>query len=132
MSDRERWIVYPLLFLAIGMSWHDKIAPNKRVLTHDLVVVNDEGQPVVRIRATPDGDGAVQVMRKDREFELTLGHENTVSSLFIETNSRNGIRRRAVLGDLSPLTPDRAFRRLLKMFDLEPSDPTAQEPRNSK
>lgn len=69
MSDRERWIVYPLLFMALGMSWHDKIAPNHRVLTHDLIVVNDDERPAFRVKATPKGDAVVHWYRGDREIE---------------------------------------------------------------
>jgi hypothetical protein len=71
VSDRERWIVYPLLTLAIGMSWHDKVMPTKRVLTHELIVVNDENQAVARIQATPNGDGALRLRRGGRDVDPT-------------------------------------------------------------
>ena len=68
MSDRERWIVYPLLFLAIGMSLRDKTMPTKRVLTQKLVVLNDNDAPVVEIDATAEGNGAIRARRGDRTF----------------------------------------------------------------
>jgi hypothetical protein len=54
MSDRERWIVYPLLFLALGLSWHDKVLPSKEVKTHRIVIVNDDEKGVVQIDGAND------------------------------------------------------------------------------
>jgi hypothetical protein len=54
MSDRERWIVYPLLFLSLGVSLHDKMLPSKEVKTHRVVVVNDDEKDVVQIDGTND------------------------------------------------------------------------------
>ena len=68
MSDRERWIVYPLLFLAIGMSLRDKTLPTKRVFTEKLVVFNGKDESVVEIGATADGNGAIRARRGDRTF----------------------------------------------------------------
>ncbi len=47
MSERERWIVYPLLFLALGAALRDKLA--KRTLSDQLIcktllVVDEQGQ----------------------------------------------------------------------------------------
>jgi hypothetical protein len=49
MSDRERWIVYPLLFLSLGVSLHDKFLPSKDVKTHRLVLFNDDEKEVLQI-----------------------------------------------------------------------------------
>ena len=68
MSDRERWIVYPLLFLAIGMSLRDKTLPTKHVVTQKLVVLNENDMPVVEIGATAGGNGAIKARRGDRTF----------------------------------------------------------------
>ena len=68
MSDRERWIVYPLLFLAIGMSLRDKTLPTKRLVTQKLVVLNDNDASVVEIGATAEGNGAIRARRGDRTF----------------------------------------------------------------
>jgi hypothetical protein len=68
MSDRERWIVYPLLFLAIGMSLRDKTLPTKRVVTQKIVVLNDNDASVVEIGATAEGTGAIRARRGNRTF----------------------------------------------------------------
>ena len=52
MSERERWIVYPLLFLALGASLRDKLAKQTRsqqIVCEELYVVNNQGRPVARL-----------------------------------------------------------------------------------
>src|SRR4051812_8581888 len=36
MSDRERWIVYPLLFLSLGASLRSKVAPVDQIEAHNI------------------------------------------------------------------------------------------------
>jgi hypothetical protein len=137
MSDRERWIVYPLLFLAIGMSLREKIPPTKRVVTKKFVVVDDNDLPVVEIGATDDGRGRIQMRqgalvvvnghdvpvaemsataegsgeirlnRGDRGISLVLGHERNESGLYVDSPVIKGSSRQSVLGDLSKLSPSR-------------------------
>jgi hypothetical protein len=50
MSDRERWIVYPLLFLALGVSLRDKLTQVVRceeLICKQLIVVDRENRPVL-------------------------------------------------------------------------------------
>ncbi len=52
MSERERWIVYPLLFLALGASLRDKLAKQTRsqqIVCEELFVVNNQGRPVAKL-----------------------------------------------------------------------------------
>lgn len=47
MNDRERWIVYPLLFLALGAALRDKIAKQtraKQIACETLYLVDSEGR----------------------------------------------------------------------------------------
>jgi len=52
MTERERWIVYPLLFLALGAALRDKLSEHTKTKTiecQELIVYGDEGadqQPV--------------------------------------------------------------------------------------
>jgi len=44
MSERERWIVYPLLFLALGASLRDKLFDqmmSRRIVCQELIVTED-------------------------------------------------------------------------------------------
>ncbi len=54
MSDRERWIVYPLLFLSLGLSLRDKMLPSREIKTHRVILVNDEEKDVVHIDGADD------------------------------------------------------------------------------
>ena len=61
MSERERWIVYPLLFLALGAALRDKLfdrttsksITSKSIVCQELTVVEEEptGQQPVRVLA---------------------------------------------------------------------------------
>lgn len=45
MSERERWIVYPLLFLALGAALRDKlfnITTSKSIVCQELTVIDEE------------------------------------------------------------------------------------------
>ncbi|CAN0338577.1 unnamed protein product, partial [Ectocarpus sp. 4 AP-2014] len=45
LNDRERWIVYPLLFLALGAALRDKIAKQtraKQIVCETLYLVDSE------------------------------------------------------------------------------------------
>jgi hypothetical protein len=46
MSERERWIVYPLLFLALGAGLRDKLIDrtlSKSIVCQELIVYGDDG-----------------------------------------------------------------------------------------
>jgi len=53
MSERERWIIYPLLFLALGAALRDKLLKQtiadriicENMFCQSLSVVNDQGRP---------------------------------------------------------------------------------------
>lgn len=49
MTERERWIVYPLLFLALGAALRDKLAKQtraKQIVCEQLYVVDPQGRPI--------------------------------------------------------------------------------------
>jgi hypothetical protein len=57
MTDRERWTVYPLLFLTLGIAVKDRIADT--VHCSRLVVRDRQGVEQVVIGATPAGSALV-------------------------------------------------------------------------
>lgn len=70
MTSRERWTVYPLLFLALGMASVDKLGtPSetsfRAVSCQQLVVRNVNGQPLVQLGASDEGDGVVEILRPE-------------------------------------------------------------------
>ncbi|QDU87093.1 hypothetical protein Pla175_04480 [Pirellulimonas nuda] len=71
MTDRERWIIYPLLFLALGAALRDKLA--KRTLSDQLVcktllVVDEKG----RVLSQLEGD-SLRIGSKSGEGEIRVG-----------------------------------------------------------
>jgi hypothetical protein len=77
MSERERWIVYPMLFLAVMLAAVDKIVPRgktrfdevvckqlraQEILCTEMRTVSSNGQStLVRLGTTPFGGGEVHV-----------------------------------------------------------------------
>jgi hypothetical protein len=65
MNERERWIVYPLLFLALGAALRDKLSEQtktKRIECQELIVFGEEGAgrqpvPLVQIGAMQRSSG---------------------------------------------------------------------------
>jgi hypothetical protein len=58
MNDRERWTVYPLLFLTLGIAVKDKIVrltDADTVNCQRLIVHDRQNRPQVIIASTPDG-----------------------------------------------------------------------------
>ena len=104
MSERERWIVYPLLFLTLGLVLRDKLGMAKQVQAHrvvceKLIVLNDDGVPQVVLESTKAG-GVVRAINANHTMDLVLGHEDRASSLFREAATNHGTATWALLGDL--------------------------------
>lgn len=70
MTNRERWTVYPLLFLAIGLAVRAGIAPREpfetlrgvrldadQIICRELVVTGINGVPIVQVGRVRDGGG---------------------------------------------------------------------------
>ena len=66
MNERERWVVYPLLFLALGASLRDKLfdqTTTKSIVCQELTVVDQE----------PVGNKPVRVLAKIGRADSTNG-----------------------------------------------------------
>jgi hypothetical protein len=81
MNERERWIVYPLLFLALGVALRDKLVDRttaKSIVCQELSIVDEEstGQQPQRILARigrtkpkPGGKSSA-LMQMNGDFEI--------------------------------------------------------------
>src|SRR5215213_6910525 len=67
MTERERWIVYPLLFLALGAALRDKLVDRtmtKSIVCQELLIVDEESnghhgqRTLARIGGTTPKSGA--------------------------------------------------------------------------
>ena len=124
MSERERWIVYPLLFLTLGIALRDKFGVAKEVRAHriiceELVVLNEDAGPQVVLDSTKAG-GLVRAINADHTMQLVLGHEDRASSVFCESATNDGTATRALFGDLRRITPQRPPQRLGEWPLLDP------------
>jgi hypothetical protein len=56
MTDRERWTVYPLLFLALGVGLRSsgKFGPTKEIACHRLLIQGPDGNARIDLRAASE------------------------------------------------------------------------------
>jgi hypothetical protein len=120
MSDRERWIVYPLLLLAIGLALRNGVeTPDEGhgaevdvVRCKALEVMGPEGKPTVTITTSDKGDGmvetgnangklqsrlsanpsggALQLLDSEDQIYAMVGHEGQRVGLFVG-NAESGL-----------------------------------------
>jgi hypothetical protein len=101
MTTRERWMVYPLLFLTLGITLRDKVAPpsprfmrpgvnalNVRCVhleCQDLSVIDPNGENRVRIGSTPNQAGQIEIYGSDQKMVMVAGADNTGRSGRLQT-----------------------------------------------
>ena len=99
MSIRERWIVYPLLFLAILMGTRDALVPSSRQSFHsvecqELVVRNINGEPLVTLGESGDQSGMIVVFGPTATtrnlIQAASANGNTASRPLIELSGDPG------------------------------------------
>jgi hypothetical protein len=78
MTDRERWTIYPLLFLTLGIAVKDRIVDTVQCGT--LVVRDRQGHQQVIIEATPAG-GIIRADAGKSQIGLLLGHTDRLAGL---------------------------------------------------
>lgn len=91
MTDRERWIVYPLLFLALGAGVKDKILDRtdiETVVCENLVVHDHDGKQQVVISSSPVG-GQVVTLGSKNAVGVLVGHTEKLAGLmFVDGRGR--------------------------------------------
>ena len=100
MSNRERWTVYPLLFLTLGIALKDKITKRTdtdTVICKNLVVTDRQGAQQVIVSSNPAG-GIVQA--HGRQTNVLLGHTDQIAGLWYIDVKGN----RMVVGNAIPAT----------------------------
>lgn len=69
MTDRERWTVYPLLFLALALTLRDRIFPPgpSSLVARELTIVDEQDRPSILMRgAGQDGSSPTIEIRNSR------------------------------------------------------------------
>jgi hypothetical protein len=95
MSSRERWTVYPLLFLTLGIALKDKVTRSvdtDQLVCHRLFVTDQFGNSQVVLGATPQG-GLATMEGARHGVDVSVGHfSNQVSGLLITDANRKPIQ----------------------------------------
>jgi hypothetical protein len=76
MTSRERWTVYPLLFLALGMGLRNRqmdVMHYKAIQCEELEVIDKQGNPVAVLGTTPKQDAMLQFMDQQRRITAIVG-----------------------------------------------------------
>lgn len=76
MSSRERWTIYPLLLLAIGMGIKTRVsgienAPS--ISCNSLTINGEDGKPVVRVHANTARQGQIEFYSPQGQLMLVAG-----------------------------------------------------------
>lgn len=89
MTDRERWTVYPLLFMALGITVKDKIVKLvdvDNIRCSKLVVTDRGGKDRVVIASNPAG-GIVQLHGDKNVRNIVLGYaDNLAGLIFVDAH----------------------------------------------
>jgi hypothetical protein len=87
MTSRERWTVYPLLFLALGLAMRAIAVPqieldaarvdsleSTRLVCKEIVIENDDGTILVHMgRVVKGGGGRIEIKDKDGVDAIAVG-----------------------------------------------------------
>ncbi len=103
MSDRERWIVYPLLFLALGAALRDKLFPvddfDRAIRCRELDVVGDDGQTRIRLGAAPNRTGQIQVIGPQGRPLVLIGADEAARTGMVELQNQSGAKQIVLAAD---------------------------------
>ena len=90
MTSRERWTVYPLLFLTLGITLKDKVTKEittERVNCRSMYVTDREGKLQISLTSTPAG-GLLRVPTPGGPLWM-LGNTGSLSGLmFVDTRGK--------------------------------------------
>ena len=75
MTSRERWTVYPLLFLSLGIGLRNRVAgiETSSVQCESLTIANSAGKPVARLHAVAPNRGQLEFCDPDGKILLAAG-----------------------------------------------------------
>ncbi len=94
MSNRERWIVYPLLFFSILLAARDDIVPAEKsefdsVVCRRLFVESPDGRTLILLAAEHDA-GSIRIVGPAEAPLLQLGHDGALQASGLTALSRMG------------------------------------------
>jgi hypothetical protein len=82
MSERERWIVYPLLFLALGVALRDELFDqtwSRHVVCEQLTLIDGESSPLAPLQTIGSlGRHGLQTVRAGGQLNVDVVRAGTV------------------------------------------------------
>jgi hypothetical protein len=126
MTDRERWIVYPLLFLALGAGVKDKVLHQtdiEMVVCEKLVVHDPNGQQQIVISSTPVG-GRIAILGPRNGWDVLLGYVDKFAGLMFVDGRGRLIRSLATMPANAVAPANRAGRE----WQEPPRQPADEQP----
>ena len=103
MSTRERWVIYPLLFLALGAALRSKFTSSfevgfltsrkteaKQIVCEDLVITGADGKKRVRLGNTGVQSGAIEMYGNDGKLLATLNVDPTKNRAIFQLQTPDG------------------------------------------
>jgi hypothetical protein len=106
MTTRERWIVYPLLFLTLGIALRDKIMPPSLIeaerircdrletdetTCQSLTVWGRGNRELIHLGTATNGTGRFEIRGVDGATAVVVGTDSSGRSGVVETLARGGI-----------------------------------------
>jgi hypothetical protein len=112
MTTRERWIVYPLLFLALGSTVSSRLMkayiPHLKcknlVVSNTVLLEGEDGKP----RAQLNADGLVCGMAKIKSLRADRTDTDVLAAKYLEFIDAEGKVHRVPLGKRGPGAQDPA------------------------
>ena len=104
MTSRERWTIYPLLFLSLGLGTRLAIVPTgrfaavkvdeleaKRVVCQELIIEDDRKTVVIHLgRLEKDGGGRIEIADASGETRAAIGTQREQPGGVIEISNSRG------------------------------------------
>jgi len=116
MTERERWVVYPLLFLALGAALRDKFRDSttlKSIKCQELLVIDEQplGKEVLlaRIGGAPPTEDSPSNGQLLLNGEVLLNGQMDVIDTNVGNNSSSQLVQRLVTLGRAPMGPNKAI-----------------------
>jgi hypothetical protein len=109
MSSRERWIVYPLIFFALGTVLKDKITSVLDVRSLDcqeLTVATHDGEPRIRMQCLNNRAAQIEMLGQNGNPQMIIQSAGRTAIVkFIDSQTRQVLYEGALANPLLQFTP---------------------------
>ena len=156
MTSRERWTIYPLLFLSLGMGLRSRMPGGtvnaQSVQCENLTITGRDASPIIRLGSTAANQGQIAVLSAGKPLLIAGGFPDGKSGqlivqnaqgfpqLQLRSNGRYGVLEIAgpdgrpilVLSAPKALMQSQPIEKLPKLTPDEPTQPQDSVPPSAK